>query len=110
MLAPPLDYCCRVEEPLGQRLRAWRDAGLIDAATARAIEDFEASRAPLQPPAAEPAQRVTASEALTYAGVAVVLAGGPFRLFAGGSGDALRAPPRPAPPPRRLRCPALPGA
>ena len=88
MLASSLDYCCRVEEPLGQRLRAWRDAGLIDAATARAIEDFEASRAPLQP-AAEPPERVTASEALTYVGVAVVMAGVLFGLFTGVGGDAI---------------------
>src|SRR5258708_19036597 len=53
------------------------------------MEDFEASRAPLQPPAAEPAERVTASEALTYVGVAVVMAGVLFGLFTGVSGDAI---------------------
>jgi hypothetical protein len=78
-----------VTGPLGDRLRAWQSAGLIDAGAARAIAAFEAARADRDGADADPAQRLSASEALTYVGVAVVLAGILSGLFTGLSSDAI---------------------
>ncbi|HEV7678301.1 MAG TPA: hypothetical protein VGQ42_07005 [Candidatus Dormibacteraeota bacterium] len=81
-----------MKEPLGERLRAWQGAGLIDAGAARAIANFEAARGRHDggnDADGEEAQGLSASEALTYVGVAVVLAGILFGLFTGLSTDAI---------------------
>jgi hypothetical protein len=72
-------------EPLEGRLRAWRDAGLIDDGAAAAIEAFEAARTATPPTTVAEAvsrpDRTTVAEALAYAGFAVVLAGILYALF-----------------------------
>lgn len=74
-----------MDERLRERLREWHEAGLIDAATAVALEAFEAQRpapASLGPPAVG-SDRPSASEVLVDAGFAVVVAGILYGIFTG---------------------------
>lgn len=80
-------------EPLEERLRAWREAGLIDDAAMAAIEAFEAGRAAPAAPtvvaeSVSRAERPTVAEALAYTGFAVVLSGILYAVFSSLGGAA----------------------
>ena len=72
-----------MDDRLQAQLVAWTQAGLIDAATSDAIARYEAVHDRGEPRAAAAAERVGPAEALTYVGVAVVLAGLLYGTFTG---------------------------
>ncbi|HXA27590.1 MAG TPA: hypothetical protein VN193_02485 [Candidatus Angelobacter sp.] len=82
-----------MDDRLQAQLAAWRQAALIDAATAEAIARYESAGGSAAPGHAPAAERVGPAEALTYVGVAVVLAGLVYGAFtgldAGASGTAV---------------------